>query len=221
MKLLIKTFAVFVLCLCFSPLHAEPALNEGKAEQFIKDVEQMRHVYLKAVNGDKRDVRAAVKQSDALARQYPTHPLVIVYKGCALAQRGRDISARPMNRMRDTEQGLNYIDRGLRMLKPDEHHFLEIAEAHLLSAFLFVHLPDSVFHRLKQGKHLVETLLQHERFAEMPVGMQAGIYMAAAVSAEKHNLVAEQRRYLELSLKTNPEGDNAQEARTMLDALAD
>ncbi len=212
---LLNSLMMLVLCLAVMPLHAEldPA--------FVKEIEQMREIYLKAVNGDKRDVRQAIRQVTALSSRYPDHPLVMVYKGGTLAQRGRDVAERPLNRMRDTEQGLNHIDRGLRLFDAGDYHFIEQAEAHLLATFLFVHLPDSVFHRLKQGQYLVDNLLSHPRFEEFPIDMRAGIYLAAAVAAEKHSLPDKQREYLELSLQASPEGMNSKEARTMLEALAD
>lgn len=98
---------LLALLLLLSPL-AQTNANE----QFVKEIEETRAIYLKAVNGNKRDLRKAIRHINKLSQKYPKHPLVMVYLGCSLAQRGRDIGERPLNRMRETEEGLRHIDRG-------------------------------------------------------------------------------------------------------------
>ncbi len=190
-------------------------------EQFIKEIEETRAIYLKSVDGNKRDVRRAIQHIKKLARKYPKHPLVIVYKGASLSQRGGGAGGRPLNRMRDTEEGLGYIDRGLRLLKKHQLHYLEITEAQLLAAFVFINIPDTIFHRLKEGNHLVKKMLAHPKFGEMPSSLQAGIFFAAATVAEKFNDAEKQKEYLELSLEADADGESSKGVKAMLKSLAD
>ena len=203
-------------------LLASPLAHTNANEQFVKEIEETRAIYLKAVNdNNKRNLRKAIRHINKLSQKYPKHPLVMVYLGCSLAQRGRDIGERPLNRMRETEEGLRHIDRGLRLLRRNKLHFLESAEAQLLAAYTFIHLPDTVFHRLKEGSHLVKQLLANPRFEEMPIGMQAGIYFAASIVADKHNDKEKLKHYLKLTLDTDPQGENAQKAKAKLAELGE
>ena len=130
---------------------------------------------------------------------------MLVYKGSALALRGKETGKRPLDRMRETEEGLYIIDRALRTLRRHNGHYLEIVEAQLVSTYVFINLPDSIFHRLREGQHIVKKLLAHPQFNEMPSGLQAAIYFAAATAAEKSNDAAQHKHYLELTLKTDPD----------------
>lgn len=214
---------VFSLCFLLPTHAAEYPAEHGvqNAKQFEADIEKAREIYLKTTGEkiNKRDVRKSIKHMDKLARKYPKHPLAIIYKGVSLAQRGRDIGARPLDRMRETEEGLKYVDRGLKFLERRKTYYVAEAEGQLLAAFLFVHLPDNVFHRLKEGNHLIEGLLNHSRFDELPQGMRGAIYHAASVSAEKHSDPHKQKHYIELSLKTDPDSKDAKELKNKLKKL--
>ena len=189
--------------------------------QFKEEIEAVREVYLIATDGNERDIRRATKKIRQLESRYPAHPLVLAYKGGALALRGKEIGKRPLDRMRETEEGLHIIDRALRTLHEHEGHYLEIVEAQLVASYVFINLPDSVFHRLREGSHLVKQLLEHPRFSEMPQGLQAAIYFATSIAAEKSNKATQRKHYLELTLKTDPDGRNGKQARTQLKALAE
>jgi len=196
----------------FSPSYADT--------QFEKDIESAREVYLKATDGNKRAVRKAIKKIHKLERKYRNHPLVLAYKGGALSLRGINIGKRPLDRMRETEEGLNVIDRALRKLARHKGPYLEAVEAKLVAAYVFINLPNSYFHRLKEGNHLVGQLLAHPQFKDMPQGLQAAIYFAAALGAEKVNNQEQFKHYLELTIKTDPDGKNSKEAKALLQGIA-
>jgi len=206
---------LFLLLTAF--IYLSPAVAE---DQFEKDIEAIREIYLAATDGNKRAVRKAIKSIAKIERKYPNHPLVMSYKGGALSLRGMNIGARPLNRMRETEEGLRVIDRALRMLPRHKGNYLEAVEAQLVAAYIFINLPDSIFHRLKEGNHLVEKLLAHNQISQMPDGLQAAIYFAAATSAGKYEAQDRVKHYLELTLKTDPDGKNAKEAQALLKDIA-
>ncbi|MCF6324382.1 MAG: hypothetical protein L3J89_08675 [Gammaproteobacteria bacterium] len=206
-----RLFVLLSALTCLTPSFA--------TTQFEKEIEAVREVYLVATDGNARDIRRATKKIRQLEKQYPGNPLVLAYKGGALALRGKEIGKRPLDRMRETEEGLHIIDRALRTLRSHKGHYLEIVEAQLVSTYVFINLPNSVFHRLREGQHIVKQLLIHPQFKEMPKGLQAAIYFAAAIAAEKYNNITQQKHYLELTLKTDPDGKSGKQAKIQLKNL--
>lgn len=190
-------------------------------ELFEKDMVVYREVYLQAASGKPRAVRKAISKIRKLEKKYKNHPVILAYKGGALSLRGISASNNGLDRMRETEEGLIVIDRALRKLPKHEGHYLELVEARLVAAFVFINIPNSMFHRLQEGNLLVEELLAHNRFSEMPLGLQAAIYFAAASSAEKYNKLDDFKRYLRLTVKTDPDGKNGLVAKTLLTDISD
>ncbi len=216
MNTLFRSVAVLASFALIFPLWAADSPEDS---QFKKDIEETRTIYLKAVDGNKRDVRKAIKHIQKLNKKYPRNPLALVYKGSSLTLRGSDIGERPLNRMRNTEEGLGHIDRALRMLPRYRGDYLGAVEAQLVAAYVFINLPDTIFHRLKEGSHLVKKLLKNPRFNDMPEGLQAAIYFAAATMAEKHNNEIQQKHYLQLTIETDPKGINRKKAEALLEQL--
>lgn len=188
---------------------------------FKKEIEVVRAAYLAATDGTERDIRNATQKIRKLESKYPSHPLVLAYKGGALSLRGKDIGKRPLDRMRETEEGLNIIDRVLRKLDQYDGDYLEVVETQLIATYVFINLPDAIFHRLREGSYLVQQLLAHPQLLEMPEGLQAAIYFAAATAADKLNDQAQFKHYLELTLKTDADGKNGRQAQALLQQLSD
>ncbi len=202
-------------------LLATTSLSPAYAKEvFEKEIETLREVYLVATDGNDRDVRKASKVIRKLEKKYPGHPLILAYKGGTLALRGKEIGKRPLDRMRETEEGLNIIDRAIRKLRSHPGDYLEKVEAQLVATYVFVNLPDAVFHRLREGRHLLKQLLAHPRFAEMPQGLQAAIYFAAAIAADKSNDLHLQQHYLKLTFETDPDGENGKKASAQLNSFS-
>lgn len=210
------------VCAVFCVLFVLGAQTVYADERFQQAIEAVREVYLKATSGDKHAVRKAIGKIRKLEKVYRGHPLVLAYKGGALSLRGIDASKPPLVRMRETEKGLVTLDRALRLLArhKDKYDEIEAAEVRLVAAFVFVNLPDSIFHRLRQGQRLVVQLLAHRHFDELPLGMRAAIYFAAATNADKHRHESQFRHFLRLTLETDPDGKNGQEARELLTKMA-
>ena len=211
-----SSFGIILLILsvfCMSSLFAN--------DVFEKDMAAYREVYLKAASGKPRAVRKAISGIRKLEKKYKNHPVILAYRGGALSLRGISASNNGLDRMRETEEGLIVIDRALRKLPKHQGHYLETVEAQLVAAFVFINIPNSMFHRLQEGNRLVEKLLAHQRFSEMPAGLQSAIYFAAATSAEKYIKPAEFKRYLELTVSADPDGKNGLEAKSLLQGMQD
>lgn len=188
-------------------------------DRLERDIAPFREIYLKATEGDKVSLRLALSMLRDLEGKYPHHPLILTYKGGALSLRGIDIGKRPLDRMRETEEGLNLIDHSLRRLTGTAGQTLAAAEARLVAAYVFIHLPDGIFHRLKEGGRLVDQLLKDDLFIQMPAAMRAAIYFAAATAAAKQNDPTQYKKYLELTVQTDPEGKNGKEALALLKTI--
>ncbi len=210
MKPILQTLLLALLCQ-LGPAYAQSA--------FERDLEATRDIYLKATDGEKHAVRKAIRATTKLAHKYRNNPLALAYKGGALALRGINVSKRPLDRMRETEEGLNLIDRALRRLPRHKGPAIEHIETRLVAAYVFINLPDSVFHRLKEGSHLIRQLLDHPQFDKQPQGLRAAIYFAAATAADKFGDQTQFRHYLELTTETDPDGLNGKEAAQLLKAM--
>lgn len=187
------------------------------ANVFEQDVASMREVYLNATEGDKKTIRQAIIRLRELDAKYPNNPLVMAYLGGALSLRGMDINKRPLDRMRETEEGLNLIDRALRRLpQATTIDALEPTETRLVAAYVFINLPDSVFHRLREGNHLVKELLARPRLEELPAGMRAAIFFAGATAANRYDDRVAYESFLKKTVETDPNSRNGQKARELL-----
>lgn len=191
------------------------------ANAFEQDVAAMREVYLDATDGDKRTIRQAIIRIRQLDAKYPNNPLVTAYLGGALSLRGMDIGARPLDRMRETEEGLNLIDRALRRLPQSTIDALEPTETRLVAAYVFINLPNGVFHRLRQGDRLVKELLAHPRLEELPTAMRAAIFFAGATAANRYEDSVAYESFLKKTVETDPDGRNGKKARDLLKKLAE
>jgi len=185
--------------------------------KFVEDIREAREIYLAATDGNKRAVRKALMQFRKLEKRYPGNPLVLAYKGGSLSLRGISNSARPMNRMRDTEEGLVVIDKALRRLAKYQGDYLEKMETQLVAAYTFINIPNDIFHRLREGAHLVKGLLAHPKFSEISPGMQAAIYFAAATVAEKQKNQDKLQHFLTLAVAADPDSQGGRDAQQKLD----
>ncbi len=130
MKLFLHVLLLQSTLICLFPAHAE--------NQFEIDIKAVREIYLEATDGTERDIRKATRKIRQLESKYPGNPLVLAYKGGALSLRGKDIGKRPLDRMRETEEGLNILDRALRKLNQHNGHYLETVETRLVATYVFM-----------------------------------------------------------------------------------
>lgn len=213
MRIFIYRLTVILLMLaCFT--------SANSADVFHEDIKLARDIYLRATDGDKRNIRKAIQHMNKLAAKYSDQPLAQAFKGGALSLRGLDVSERPLNRLRNTEEGLDYIDRALRQIDRVHYNTSDAIETKLIAAYVFVNIPDTIFHRLQEGSSLIEDLLANPNFLDLPREMRAAVYFAAATAAEKLQKQEDFKHYLTLTVDTDPRGINGKAAREKLDQLA-
>jgi hypothetical protein len=141
-------------------------------------------VFMRAQQGQEKDVEPAVAAFEALTRAEPRNPVYASYLGSAVALKARD-ALMPWNRIKYAEQGLDQLDRALASLKPEDDKALLRGvpmgmEARLVAANTFMRMPDGIFHRRGQGRKLVADLLKNPALAGVPAGFRAAVDAAAA-----------------------------------------
>ncbi|HEY8069675.1 MAG TPA: hypothetical protein VIF38_12400 [Burkholderiales bacterium] len=148
---------------------------------------EAQQVFMRAQQGQEKDVEPAIAAFEALARAEPRNPAYAAYLGSATTLKGRD-ALMPWNRVKYVEEGLDRLDGALAGLKPE--HDKELLrgvpvsmEARLVAANTFMRLPDGIFHRRAQGKKLVADLLKDPTLAAAPASFRAAVDKAAAEAA--------------------------------------
>jgi hypothetical protein len=162
-------------------------LATGSAAAAGASFAEAQQIFMRAQQGQEKDVEPAIAAFEALARAEPRNPVYASYLGSAITLKGRD-ALMPWNRMKYVEEGLDQLDGALAGLKPE--HDKELLrgvpvgmEARLVAANTFMRLPDGIFHRRAQGKKLVADLLKQPALAGAPASFRAAVDAAAAEAA--------------------------------------
>lgn len=202
-----RLICTLVLLLAMAPLHA----NGGG-----RDLAQARNVFLQGVDGDKQAVREATNRFRTLSVGHPDDPVFLAYFGASMTLQGRDASS-DTDKMRLTRDGLRKIDRALKLLSTgnDKSPSADL-ETMLVAADSFIHIP-AFFNRYDRGKRLVHEILKHPDFDKMAPGFKAAAFLAAALVARGEGHEDEYRHYLDLTVKTDPDGRNGRIAGKMKD----
>jgi hypothetical protein len=148
---------------------------------------EAQQIFMRAQQGQEKDVEPAIAAFEALARAEPRNPVYASYLGSALALKGRD-ALMPWTRMKYVEEGLDQLDRALAALKPEHDKALLRGvpmgiEAQLVAANTLLRIPDGIFHRRAQGRKLVADLLKNPALAAAPADFRAAVDKAAAEAA--------------------------------------
>lgn len=146
-------------------------------------------VFMRAQQGQDKDIEPAVAAFEALARGEPRNPVYASYLGSAVALRARS-TLMPWNRLKYAEEGIDHLDRALAALRPEHDKELlrgvpMAIEARLTAANTFLRLPDGVFHRRAQGRKLVAELLKHPALPGAPQAIRGAVAAAAAEAARE------------------------------------
>lgn len=204
---------LFVTCICMLFIIIAPNVA---AQGLVDDIVPARTIFLEAVDGNKSAVRTALEAFRSLEGRYPHHPLLQAYIGSTLSLRGRDIAARPVNRMREADEGLEVIDHALSQLKKRLEIGIEAElETKLVAAATFIALPE-LFHRGREGQRLIAEVIAHPQLAHTPTPLRAFAYMSAATAAQKERRTDDYQRFLTLVIQTDPQGRDGRKAQQQL-----
>ena len=204
---------LFATCICILFIAIVPNVA---AQGLVDDIAPARTIFLDAVDGNKSAVRTALKAFRSLEGRYPHHPVLQAYIGSTLSLRGRDIAARPVNRMREADEGLEVIDHALSQLKKHLEISIEAElETKLVAAATFIALPE-LFHRGREGQRLIAEVIAHPQLAHTPTPLRAFAYMSAATAAQKEGRTDDYQRFLTLVIQTDPQGRDGRKAQQQL-----
>lgn len=138
----------------------------------------------RARQGETGQLDEAIAAFQSAPAQPALKPLYTVYLGSAHALKGKS-AWMPWNKLKFTEQGLDYIDEALATLKP-EHDSVMVQgvpvslTTKLVAAATFVALPDGIFHRRAAGKSLLAEIRRSPQFAAAPAGFRTQLDAVAA-----------------------------------------
>jgi len=188
------------------------------ADAFDNTLTEARTVFLQAVDGDKRAVRDATKRFKKLSHNNPQEPVLLAYLGACTTLQGRD-ALNNINKRRLTEEGLDKIDRALNQLADNKYYpAYKRLDTMLVAASSYIHIP-AFFNRHDKGKQLLAQILDDQGFDGMVAGFKAATYMAAALISHGDNDKDAYRRYLDLIVKTDPNGRDGRLASEMIKEL--
>jgi len=192
----------------------------AQANRMDNELTEARAVFLKGVDGDKRAVRDAVQRFKSLSRAHAEEPVFQAYLGASMTLQGRD-APNNIEKGRITDEGLGVLDRALdaQLAKPDPGS-VHTLDTMLVAANTYIHLP-AFFNRYEQGKDLLQKILAHPDFEGMAPGYKAAAYVAQALVSHGDADDAAYRRYLELTVSTDPKGRNGEFASKRLQELGD
>jgi hypothetical protein len=195
------------------------AVWPAQADDVDRELTEARKVFLHGVDGDRRAVRDATQRFKSLSHRHPQEPVFLAYLGAAMTLQGRDASNN-IDKRRLTEDGLRIIDRALEKLsKSTDQESPRYLDTLLVAANSYIHIP-SFFNRQDQGKRLLDEILVHHNFDRMAAGFKSATYLAAALVAQGEGDDDAYRRYLDLTVATDPEGRDGHFAGKLLEELS-
>jgi hypothetical protein len=209
--MLLKRIAWFLLLVAIWP---------AQAQDMDQELAEARTVFLRGVDGDKRAVRDAIQRFRTLSLAHPQEPVFKAYLGASMTLQGRD-TTNNIEKKRITDEGLGVVDRALDAQKASaDQASPRYLDTLLVAANTYIHLP-AFFNRNDEGKRLLQEILAHYAFDGMAAGFKAAVYMAAATVAHGEGDQAAYRRYLDLTVSTDPEGRDGLTASELLVELED
>ncbi len=203
-----------LICLCIVLL----AISPLQAADIDSELAEARDIFLQGVDGDKHAVRNAIQRFRSLSQRHPEDPVYVAYLGASITLQGRD-AQNGINKQRFTEEGLEQIDHALKMLSDGKVvPSYRRLDTQLVAANSFIYIP-SFFNRYDRGKRLLHEILEDSNFDEMAPGFKAAAYFTAALVARGEGDKIEYRRYLDLTVNTDPEGRDGRSASELLEEL--
>lgn len=194
------------------------AVSPSHADDVGRSLANARAVFLQGVDGNKRAVRDATSRFRILTVRHPDDPMFLAYFGASMTLQGRD-APNGLDKMRLTKDGLRKIDRALKLLSTlGDKHSSERLETMLVAADSFIHIP-SFFNRYDRGKRLLHAILKDRDFDKMAPAFKAATFLAAALIAHGAGNQNEYRRYLDLTVRTDPKGRDGLIASKLKDNL--
>lgn len=195
-------------------------LAQDHSDAFIK----AQAVFEQGLRGSENDNKNAGEQFKHLTELEPGNPLFMAYYGSTYALKA-DHAWMPWTRLKLGEQGLELIDKALKLLSAEHDQILVRSvpmsiETRLVAINTFLKMPQMFFHgRYDAGKNLLAEIMKGPLFAASPPIIQARYHFQAAFVAQAEKKRADEVNHLKRLLELDPESLDAPAARTRLKEL--
>jgi hypothetical protein len=195
------------------------AIAQESTEAYITAQNLFEH----GLRGSKKDNEKAAEQFRLLSEREQGNPLYLAYYGSTYTLKSRDAFF-PWNKLKLGDQGLDLVDKALKMIATEHDRILLRGvplslETRLVAASTFLMVPDNHFHRFTAGKNLIFEVMKSPMFLTAIPQIQARFHFKAAFIAQKEHLPAEEIRHLKQTVELDPQGWDAQAARTRMKEL--
>jgi len=199
--------------LCMSFLVTAALFGTAMAQESAEVFTATQSLFEQGLQGSRKDNERAAEQFKALSEQEQGNPLYLAYYGSAITIKSRD-AFMPWNKLKLGEQGLDVIDKALKMVAP-EHDTAMIkgtpisVGTKLVAVSTFLKMPDKYFHRHAAGKTLLTETMNSRAFATAPAHIRSAFHIQAAAVARSDKQNAEEIRQLKRALELDPRGKAA------------
>ena len=195
-------------------------LAQNNSDAFIK----AQAVFEQGLRGSEHANKNAGEQFKHLTELEPGNPLFMAYYGSTYALKA-DHTWMPWTRLKLGEQGLELIDKALKLLSEEHDQILMRSvpmsiETRLVAINTFLKMPNIFFHgRNDAGKNLLAETMKGSLFAASPPFTRARYHFQVAFVAEMEKNLANEVNHLKRVLELDPEILDAPAARTRLKEL--
>ncbi len=214
----IKDACGFALSLLIAfPLNT---LAQDNGNAFIK----AQAVFEQGMRGSEHDNQNAGEQFKHLTELEPGNPLFMAYYGATYALKA-DHAWMPWTQLRFGEQGLELIDKALKLLSAEHDQILVrpavpmSIETRLVAINTFLKVPDKYFHRYDAAKSLLAETMKGSLFAVSSPMIQARYHFQAAFVEQTEKKRENEVHHLKRLLELDSESLDAPAARTRLKEL--
>lgn len=179
-------------------------------------------LFMNATDNDK-DVDKAIAVWKQYKADNPENPAVATYYGNLLASRASHASF-PFTKIKYANEGLDVIDK---MLETTIENTTDMGiaentpaylEAKILSATLFMRVPNLIFQRRAQGMELAQEILADPKFPTVAKSLQARILTSYANELASDNKLDKAKQLAQQALNIDPNGEYTESAQKTLNA---
>jgi hypothetical protein len=212
---------IFMLCLVI--LFSVPVQSQAAVQDHSEAFVAAQKSFELGLQGSKKDNEEATEKFKVLAEQESSNPIYLAYYGSAITVKSRDAFF-PWTKLKLGEQGLDVIDKALKMVRPEHDTAMLKGVAislgtKLVAVSTFLSMPDNYFHRFTAGKNILAETMKSPVFLTAPTHIQAAFHLKAAVVAQKDLHSTEEIRQLKRALELDPQGKEAGAVQARLKEL--
>ena len=186
-------------------------------------VTQQHHDKFITTIEDGKDLDSVIAIYEKYAEQYPDNPGVLSYYGSLMTKRG-DMAWFPLSKIKLSNEGLDILDKSLMMAEDDttskavDGSISASLEAKVISAIVFMNVPNVIFQRRHEGMELAKQIVSLPEFQNNSFGSKAKFLAKYAQELADDNKLELAKKYAQQSLDAGATGKTAKRAKAALNA---